>query len=259
MRTRFLFILTLCLVLCLVAVSCNADSTLRAEETLVSVSFDNGSARSLSASLESFDTENYYWCYKATKVDGSNFTSGQTSGFVSVQEGKGLSANNQKVQISGFSQGTWKFELKAYTDSEHQKLAFEGTNENVVLKSSSTNEDSNNTVSVVVNPVKTAGNGKLLIKANEIRINSTSYGPINSMDLILKTSSTAVGSEYENISGDNYSVNGDAGLAAGVWYVTIRLNLGENQTVTSTLVATVYSNLTTTIDGKIDAVVSTTN
>ena len=259
MRTRFLFILTLCLVLCLVAVSCNADSTLRVEETLVSVSFDNGSARSLSASLESFDTENYYWCYKATKVDGSNFTSGQTSGFVSVQEGKGLSANNQKVQISGFSQGTWKFELKAYTDSEHQKLAFEGTNEKVVLKSSSTNEDSNNTVSVVVNPVKTAGNGKLLIKANEIRTNSTSYGPINSMDLILKTSSTAVGTVYENISGDNYSVNGEAGLAAGVWYVTIRLNLGENQTVTSTLVATVYSNLTTTIDGKIDAVVSTTN
>ena len=255
MRTRFLFILTLCLVLCLVAVSCNADSTLRAEETLVSVSFDNGSARSLSASLENFDTENYYWCYRATKVDGSKFTSGQTSVFVAVQAGKGLSANNQKVQISGFSQGTWKFELKAYTDSEHQKLAFEGTNENVVLKSSSTNEDSNNTVSVVVNPVKTAGNGTLAVSINTIKTASTNYTDHISTVWAGYVPGTSWSGDFPfKGRAESFSVS----LPPGTYTVKVKFDLDNSSSVISTIVVTVYSNLTTTIDGKIDAVVPTT-
>ena len=124
MRTRFIIILTLCLALCLAAVSCNADSTLRDDEVLVSVSFDNGSARSLSASLESFDTEDYFWYYKATKADGDRFKSGQTEGFVALQDDRGLCNDTGRVKISGFSQGLWTFELEAYAGEGMQDLVY---------------------------------------------------------------------------------------------------------------------------------------
>ena len=242
MRKRFLIIVTLLIAFGLVSVSCNTEASLPVEDELVSISFDNSSSKALSASLPDFNPEHYYWYYRATKVDESGFVSGQTADFVAVQEEKGLKDNQgNKVRISGFSQGTWKFELKAYTESDQQKLAFEGANTSVVLKSSSTNESNYNTVSVVVNPVKNAGNGKLVIKVNEIKANSSS------VDLILKTNPSVEGTVYPGITEDEYFVNGDSGLAPGIWYVTVRLNLVENQAVTSTLVATVYSNITTTI------------
>lgn len=256
MRKRFLIILTLLIAFVLVSVSCNIETSLPAEEELVTVSFDNGSSKALSASLPDFNTEDYYWYYKATKVDSSGFVSGQTSDYVAVQQGKGLKdGEGNKVRISGFSQGTWKFELKAYAESGQQKLAFEGSNESVVLKSISTNQSNYNTVSVAVNPVKTAGNGNIVIKVNDIKANSNSYGDINSVDLILKTNPDDAGTVYENISGDAYSVNGTEGLVAGIWYVTVRLNLVSNTTVTGTLVATVYSNITTTIGGSLNGAV----
>lgn len=255
MRTRFLILLTLCLVLGLVAVSCNADSALLKEETLVSVSFDNGGSRSLSASLESFDTENYYWYYKATKADGGRFTSGQTSGFVPLQSCKGLSDENGKVKISGFSQGLWIFELEAYAGENKQGLVYKGKTENVMLRNSSTNADGSNTVNVIVSPVNNAGNGTLTVEVDAIKAASNypaaTYGTIESIGL----SYAAVGSESfpdpVSVSGE-YSVS----LVPGAYIVRLTFNFTGGGHTTSSVVATVYSNLTTTVGGNMTSAVS---
>lgn len=249
MRTRFIIILTLCLALCLAAVSCNADSALLKEETLVSVSFDNGGSRSLSASLENFDTENYYWYYKATKVDGSKFKSGETSGFVAVQAGKGLSANNQKVRISGFSQGLWTFELEAYTDGN--KLVYKGKTENVPLRNSSTNGDGSNTVNVIVSSVNNAGNGTLTVEVDAIKAASSYTQTITSVDLFYSVVGSETWVDEENVSG-KYSKS----LAPGAYIVRLTFNFAGGGHTTSSVVATVYSNLTTTIGGNMTSAVS---
>ncbi len=248
MRERFFIILILCLALCLAAVSCNADSALYEEETLVSVSFDNGGSRSLSASLESFDTENYYWYYKATKADGGRFTSGQTSGFVPLQSGKGLSDENGKVKISGFSQGLWTFELEAYAGENKHGLVYKGKTENVMLRNSSTNADGSNTVSVIVSPVGNAGNGTLTVEVDAIRAGSSYQAEITGIGL----SYTAVGSEVWTPLVSPYSVS----LDPGAYIVRLTFNFAGGGHTTSSVVATVYSNLTTTIGGNMTSAVS---
>lgn len=254
MRTRFIIILTLCLALCLAAVSCNADSTLREDETLVSVSFDNGSARSLSAYLSSFDTEYYYWYYRAKKSDGK-FTSGQTDVFIAVQDGRGLSKDNEKVKISGFSQGLWTFELVAYANEGKQGLVYKGKTENVMLKNSSTGDGGSNIVSVVVSPVSDMGDGTLTVAVAAIRASSnyleTTYGTIDSIGLSYAVFGTDDWTDVQSV-GDTFSVN----LHPGAYVVRLRFNFGGGSYTTSSVVATVYSNLVTTVGGNMTSTVS---
>lgn len=246
MRTRFLILLTLCLVLGLVAVSCNADSALVEEEVLVSVSFENGSARSLSASLEGFDTGNYYWYYKATKADGSKFRSGQTTGFVAVQDVRGL------CKVSGFSQGLWDFELEAYVDSEKEHLVYKGKTEGVMLMNPSANDDGCNIVSVIVSPLSNQGNGTLTVALDAITAASNYPGTLSGIVL----SYAAYGSDsWTDIVNAEHSVS----LAPGTYVVRVTFNFTGGGHATSSVVATVYSNLVTTVGGNMTSTVVSGN
>lgn len=255
MRTRFIIILTLCLALCLAAVSCNADSTLRDDEVLVSVSFDNGGSRSLSASLESFDTENYYWYYKATKADGGRFKSGQTEGFVALQGDRGLCNDTGRVKISGFSQGLWTFELEAYAGEGKQDLVYKGKTENVMLKNASANGEGCNTVSVVVSPVSDEGNGTLTVAVGAIRAASNypeaDYGVIEGIDLSYAAFGTESWTDVP-VAGDTVSL----GLAPGAYVVKLTFHFAGDGQTSSSVVATVYSNLVTTVGGNMTSAVS---
>ena len=250
MRTRFLILLTLCLVLGLVAVSCNADSALVEDEVLVSVSFENGSARSLSASLEGFDTGNYYWYYKATKADGSKFKSGQTTGFVAVQSTRGL------CKVSGFSQGLWDFELEAYANSGKQNLVYKGKTEGVMLTNPSANDDGCNIVSVIVSPMSNQGNGTLTVALDAIVVASdypvATYGTLDNIVL----SYAVYGSDsWTDIVNAEHSVS----LAPGTYVVRVTFNFTGGGHATSSVVATVYSNLVTTVGGNMTSTVVSGN
>ncbi len=258
MRRGFLITLTLCLAIGLLWVSCNAETSLQKEE-LVSVSFENGTSRALSASLPSFNAGDYHWYYTATKRDGSPFVNGQTSVQLAVRNGKGLS------QVSGFSQGLWQFTLYAYVsldqDSQPQGLVYSGTSDVVALRSSSTNGSGSNIVNVIVNPVSDSGDGILALDLAAIKTSSDlqSLGAISSIDVSYSefqgASSPVAIPDVEAASGYVGGVYSVA-LAPGAYKVTIKFNLSGNSSTSSTLVAMVYSNMTTTVGGSMTGTVS---
>ncbi len=256
MRIRSLIIiLTLCMAIALLSVSCNAEVSHSSEE-LVSVSFENGTSKSLSPSLETFNVDSFYWYYTATKKDGSNLVNGQTSDQVAVKSGKGL------AQVSGFSQGQWEFTLYAYTGENRQGLVYKGTSDVVTLKNSSTNEQGYNTVSVVVSPVTTDGDGTLAINVGAIKAASTNPDYSGAISVDLTYVKRVDGSQAVEVSNVEHASSGfsngvySVSLAPGAYTVTLRFNLPDSKYTTSTVVVMVYSNMTTTIGGSMTGTVS---
>lgn len=256
MGKRVSIILVLCLAVLLLAVSCDPSSL---REELVSVAFDEQSSRAVSASLPGFNTADYYWYYAAVKVDGSNLVTGNTTsydcaGAVAMRRdgGKGLDI------VSGFSQGLWNFTLFAYkevpaTAAAKADFVYSGETTGVLLKSTSGTLDVNK-VKVVVSPVSDPLKpGTLLIDVGAIKSASTQIGTI-----------TGVCIGYGPVSGGAVtpvSVDGDShydsvnkvyrvDVAPGAYLVKVVLQTGETS-VSSSVAATVYSYLTTTVDGSV--------
>ncbi len=253
MRIRSLIIiLTLCMAIALLSLSCNAEVSHSSEE-LVSVSFGKDTARALSANLPSFNVDSYYWYYAAEKVDDSLLCSGETdsfdeSGAVAVNGGnKGLAI------VRGFSQGIWNFRLFAYKGTGKTDLVYEGLSTGVALKSSSTNETSANVVKVVVSPISdSTKSGTLSIDIESIR-SSSSVGTVKKVYIAYVSMDSWTGSfdSYSEVTGSSYSVE----LAPGAYSVSVKLET-DDKTATGAVVATVYSNLETSIGGSITGTVS---
>ena len=286
MNRRFLVVLVVCLALVGLMMSCKNDIEIREEfgPELVSVTFaeSSGASRGLSASLEDFNSNiaNYYWGYAAKKSakDTSEMRRGETPDYatsvvwLNVQNSEpapGLPTN----PTPGFSQGYWDFRLCAYkkvntgTISEpvyDYVLVYQGETKEFLLKSSSTNESGNNLVTVTVNPVSTSGNGTLIIKTtgtDAIKLNkvdeASTYGT-NYFPRIISVESMAdfpveyVDTEAETTKA-TYTADGVFSLPAGSYKVTFAFaDSATAPTVNyakGTIVATVYSNLDTTIKG----------
>ena len=119
MRKNIFIILMVCLAL-VGLVSCTNEIE-PAQEELIYVSFENRSSRALTATLETFNPDNYYWSYEAQKSDGSGLKSGETGWdetgelAVPVQEGEGLSTIVEQLKtptkVPGFSKGYWNFRI----------------------------------------------------------------------------------------------------------------------------------------------------
>ena len=280
MRKRVSILMMLLAALVLLAVSCNGEASLHEEEELVSVCFGESSSRALSASLDSFVTykDSYFWAYEAMKIDSSKLRRGETdtyggtfnpatANWVRRDENGAPVAGITDSVLSGFSQGTWKFMLYAYirtgsgtgSDPYVYKLVYKGENQSVILKNSGANPGAApNVVSVTVSPVKDAGNGTLAVSVDSIVASSTTYNDHISKKYVgyAVTGSTPEPFPFTVVTG-NYSVS----LTPGTYTVKVKFDLTENNNTTSvisTIVVTVYSNLTTTVDGKIDGVVSST-
>ena len=95
MRKGLTTLLVILLAVGAMLVSCKAEVGTPADE-LVAVSFEDGTSRAITATLEEFNKDNYYWKYAAEKADNSGLTSGETpsyyeDGALPVSEGnKGL-------------------------------------------------------------------------------------------------------------------------------------------------------------------------
>ena len=269
MRKRVSILLMLLAALVLLSVSCNGEASLLNEEELVSVCFSEPSSRALSASLESFagnmDT-NYYWAYEAKKIDSSELRRGETATYDAFNAGSAnwvrLDENGDPAvgitgtEIAGFSQGTWKFMLYACvrTGSGTYKLVYKGENPSVLLKNSGSNPGAGpNVVSVSVSPLKTDGEkGTLAISVSSIVEHSTNYtGKIDTVEAGYVVG--LPGSEAFPFSVVTEDL--EVSLEPGTYTVKVKFNLKDSSSVTSTVVVTVYSNLTTTIDGSIDGVI----
>lgn len=275
-----ILVMLLAAVVVLLGVSCNGEASLHNEEELVSVCFGESSSRALSASLDSFalNKDSYFWAYEAKKTDNSKLKRGETASYgesfdpssanwVRRDEYGDPAAGITGSKLSGFSQGTWKFMLYACirtgsgtgADPYVYSVVYKGENPNVLLKNSGANPGAvPNVVSVTVSPVKDAGNGTLAVSVNSIVTASTTYNDHISKKYVgyAVTGSTPEPFPFTEVTGD-YSVS----LTPGTYTVKVKFDLTENNNTTSvisTIVVTVYSNLTTTVDGKIDGVVSST-
>ena len=285
MKKVVLSVLIICLVFAGLFVSCKNEIEVPADE-LVSVGFSNSGSRALSSNLEAFNPSDYYWAYAAQKADNSKLVSGQTANYGTENEVtlwvkrdangvpmKGLGDSNGLYQVPGFSQGLWNFKLYAFKDVSESNsvytgtgLLYKGETTGVLLKSSATNEQGQHSVNVIVSPVNTSGNGTLVIKtaasdSEHITMTFfetyTSDAPVYGTDYfprivsITKLDETSV----SGLTGGTVTENGTISLPAGTYKVTFAFaDDDENPTVNyarGSVIATVYSNLTTTIKGNL--------
>ena len=287
MNRRFLVVLVVCLALIGLMMSCKNDIEIREEfgQELVSVTFaeSSGTSRGLSASLEDFNKniENYYWGYAAKKSakDTSQMKRGETPNYATSVVWLKTSGSDPLPglptnPIPGFSQGYWDFRLCAYkkvnigTLAEpeyHYVLVYQGETKEFLLKSSSTNETGNNLVTVTVNPVSISGqNGTLIIKTTDtdaIKLNkvdeASTYGANYFPRIISVESMTTFPVEYVDTVAEktkaSCSADGVFSLPAGSYKITFAFADSETAPTVNyargTIVATVYSNLDTTIKG----------
>ena len=246
MRKSLFIILMVCLAV-VGLVSCKNEVE-PAQEELIYVSFEKGSSRALTATLEDFDVDDFYWSYEAKKNDGSGLKSGETAtwnetgaGSVPVQSGKGLndSSTTQPVKVPGFSKGYWNFRLFAYTDADRTKLAYWGEADYVLIDST------HHLASVTVNPVST-GNGYL-------KIGDISFVPAS--DISIPTDLVVYTDQVFELEGSEWvivSVQPEGGiytLSAKQYKFTRTYSFDGIPVANGSVIATVYSNLTTTISG----------
>lgn len=253
-RKNLLLILVAALVLSSFFVACKADIEAPSGE-LVDVTFAMDGSRALSATLEDFDPDLYYWKYAAAKnaADTSGLNSGATEGYNGGSEAREAGAlwihegvSGLSGTVPGFSQGLWDFTLYAYTnegtsESPVYSLTYLGEAKAVSLVKSGLNK-----VHVVVSPAP-EGNGKLYI--GETTLNPKKQGDIPSVSRFLKVEDFNE-HEYAPTSGTTYI------LPAGTYRVTVTYKASGITYADGMVIATVYPNMTTTVTGSVDELVT---
>lgn len=242
---KFTAILLTVIMVASLFISCNDSIAPTVTDETVSVSFTEAASRSLTASLDPFDSSVYYWAYKAEKTDSTGLNSGATSFAWVKNEDPGLSG----VKIPGFSQGAWKFTLYAYKtrDNSDTNLAYSGEANTVLTKGG------NNTVEVTVSPSST-GTGTLVVKINDIKIkkfdgtvldNDFQNGFAKEVTIVPMASDVEdpTPKTGENVSDYTYDAN------PGAYKVSVGLKQDGITFASGSVVATVYANLTTTVSG----------
>lgn len=248
---KFTAILLTVLMIASLFISCENKITPVSDET-VSVSFDESTSRSLTASLDPFKANDYYWAYKAVKRDNTGLISGQTIFAWIDNVNKGLTK-----KVAGFSQGVWEFTLYAYKEEGKSNtlysetgLAYTGTNSSVTLI-----KGADNKVLVRVNPISN-GNGYLKVDTSNISMKLHQEGTLTENQLAKFEKKVKV----TNLLGteEKYPVDGIYTLPAGAYKVTVRFENKENslEYASGSVVATVYANMTTTVQGTLDEILT---
>lgn len=261
MRKGLTTLLVILLAVGALLVSCKAEVGTPADE-LVAVSFEEGASRAITATLEGFDKDNYYWKYAAEKADDSGLTSGVTpsyneAGALPVSDGnKGLGSGTgtayKPYKVPGFSQGLWNFKLYAYktknaTTGEYENLVYYGEAQNVSLS-----RGGENTAHVVVNPV---AEGDGYIKIGTITFIPKKAGDdadqLKFIEVTNPDGSAVAGISYD-VDTQTYTV------PAGIYKVTVKF-ANASQTIIygeGYVIATVYAGLETEIGGNLSELVT---
>ena len=231
-------------------ISCDNSMAPTVTDETVSVSFTETTSRSLTASLENFDQTKYWWAYAAQKADNTNLKSGETANYGNEGEEQVWIKGNPNPNsmglgsVGGFSQGLWNFKLFAYKEKSSTDstpvLAYQGEIKNVSLT-----KGSDNKVVVTVSPIST-GTGKLKIndsislknfEENQTATNLTKEYTVTALNSTVAISPTnSSGDEWEN-------------LPVGAYKVTVEFKKDSITYGSGSVVATVYSNLTTEVSG----------
>ena len=188
--------------------------------------------------------------------------------------GSGGTSDYEAYKVSGFSQGYWNFKLYAYkgydtTTKAGKDLVYQGETLNVLLKSDAVNAEGSHLVSVIVNPVQSEGNGTMVFLTDIAHdaetdpldriimntVNSATYGTDYTVKVLSILSIADFPVEYVGSTAEKQVAScgqdGVFSLPAGSYKVTVAFTnmAGTLNYARGTIVATVYSNLTTTIGG----------
>ena len=237
----------LILALCLMA--CSSEP----ENLKLSVSFSGGS-RSIVSCNEGFDADDYYWKYAARKVfqledyiGQRNDLSAQTPSY--DEEGAEFIHEDEPGldgKVDGFSEGNWDFLLFGYRRSGEEgnytySLVYRGERKAVTLV-----KDAENTVTVAIGPVTDHGNGQIVVDTDHIH-----FAPADEMD-----EGSAIEMSYTVKSvPEGTEQTGEGGvfsLEPGLYRVDVMFTLNEYTYAHGAVIATVYSNQTTTVFGTVD-------
>lgn len=255
---KFTAILLTVIMVASLFISCNNSIAPNVTDETVSVSFSEATSRSLAASLEEFKKGDYYWKYAAKKntADGTGLNSGETANY--GQEGEervwinGVDENENRIKglgsVAGFSQGIWDFKLFAYKlVGTNYNLAYQGEVTGVSLKKGSAN-----TVTVTVSPV--AGDTGTLILSDDIKLKKADNSFYEGTALTKVYTVTELGGTAV-ISPDEGKTNLWT-LDAGAYKVNVDFVKDGFTYASGSVVATVYSNITTTVSGDLAELVT---
>ena len=253
MKKSLIILLVLGVLLTLGLASCKNEVQAPADE-LVSVSFEQAVSRALTATLQEFKKENYYWYYAAKKADSTGLISGQTTTYT-VADAVAVKKDGTKGldgQVPGFSQGSWDFLLFAYEEDPEATGAtitkadytYWGEATAVVLK-----KNGANTVSVTVNPAE-QGQGTLFVDMEHIKLSEASSASHNTVAPLVSISCGEKTYEIEAGSNIKYKVD------AGQWIVKVEYTDGDIIFATGTVLATVYPRLTTIVTGDVSELIT---
>lgn len=242
MKRSITVLLAVFVLLGTVLTSCTNDVVV---DELVSVSFEEGSARALSATLEAFDKGAYYWKYAAKK--NASDTSGLNSGTTASYNESGSAWIHADVaglggKVSGFSQGIWDFMLFAYKDAAGTNLVYTGEAKAVTLK-----KGASNMVSVVVSP---ASSGSGTLKVGTTTLDPKLAGDAPAVSRYITVASADGSTQYTPSTGTQYT------LETGRYKVTVTYKSGDIIYAEGNVIATVYPGLTTTVTGNVTELVT---
>ena len=156
-------------------ISCDSNAKNISDET-ATVSFATSMGRSLSAQVSYIGFNQLDWEYKATLTSNTGFSYGQVTSWTTIN----LSETRE------FSQGIWKFELRAKTKGDNPQEVYYGYKNDVLIKKQSTPVP----VLINVSPV-TGGTGAI------------SFGPIS---IVGKNQGETKTANKALITGDNTSI-----------------------------------------------------
>ncbi len=252
---KFTAILLTVIMVASLFISCNNSIAPTITDETVSVSFSEATSRSLTASLEDFEKGKYFWKYAAKKntADGTGLNSGATESYeeakaIWIKGGSNATAPTAPGlgSVAGFSQGIWDFKLFAYKlVGTNYNLAYQGEVTGVSLKKGSAN-----TVSVTVSPV--AGDKGTLVLDNSISL--TPAKSTNKPTGLTKVYTVTKLGDTSAISPDNGTNTWT--LDAGAYKVNVDFVKDGFTYASGSVVATVYSNIQTTVRGDLAELVT---
>ena len=197
--------------------------------------------RTLNQSVEAFNSNNIYWMYEATKIDGTGYTTGATNGKTKLVEG--TTGTSAKLTLSA---GKWEFKLYGYKDSGYSQLAYEGETQANVSGDSTT-------VSIFVKTLQsTDGKGELVI-SNAV-LNSVKDASIElTISLVLDEGKGNNTQLWEKNTADKYD-DVSFNVKSGRHHGTIKVTAKDGTIVYANegIDFDIYDNLTTTIGGLLD-------
>ena len=203
--------------------------------------------RSLSASKTTFDDAQYVWYYTATKSVQGTPSSGTKTTETLVGE------NGELASVVGpFSLGRWNFTIYGYTDTVQKKgqLAYKGFVNNEEINNSTSS------VSITVEPVKTADGTGILVITNTIKF---TVGDDDFTANKCKVTSVVSGgtSDADYVDIGNGRLIED--LPSGVYKVEVAYKNSEGDDAdtvytyaTNYIYVNVWNGLTTTVSGDLD-------